>query len=284
MTMTAPPPSGSTPVSSPGRVALVTGGAQGIGAGICEELAAVGIAVAIIDLNADKAGEVAARLTDRGHRATAIVVDIAAEAGCREAVARTVSAFGGLDILVNNAAPGRNRDAIGQITVADWATHEQVVLQATVHLVDAAVPYLSASGTGAVVNISSAIALRVALDHCSWSYHVSKAGLNHLTRWLASRLGAQGIRVNAVAPGLVDREGGPQLTDLPMHRTIIEAVVPLRRAGRASDVAKAVAFLCSDQSAYITGQVLVVDGGIDLSDVFGASLRGFQLAKLPGPE
>lgn len=263
-----------------GRVSLVTGGAHGIGAGICEELASAGAAVAIVDRQSDKASDLAGRLAAAGQRVISVHADIATEEGCRSAVAQTVGALGGLDILVNNAAPARKREMLGKIAGADWAIHEQVVLQATVNLTDAALPYLAASGKGVVVNVSSAVGASVAIEQCSWPYHVSKAGLNHLTRWLAAHLGQQGIRVNAVAPGLVNRENGPQLTDNPMHLAVIKNVVPLGRAGRAADIAKAVVFLCSDQSAYITGQVLVVDGGLGLAEVFGASLRAYQASQL----
>lgn len=263
-----------------GRTALVTGGAQGIGAGICEGLVRTGAAVAIVDVQAEKARALAERLSSDGHRCVAVEADIATEEGCRSAVTQAVGAWGGLDILVNNAAPKRDREMLGRIAGADWNVHEQVVLQGAVHLTDAAVPHLAKGGRGAVVNVSSAVGTTVAVDQCSWPYHVSKAGLDQLTRWLACRLGASGIRVNAVAPGLVDRDAGPRLTDKPLHRTVVEAVVPLRRAGRAADIAQAVIFLCSDQSAYITGQVLAVDGGLGLAEVFGASLRACQAAQL----
>lgn len=263
-----------------GRVALVTGGAQGIGAGICEELAGAGAAVAIVDWQLDKTSDLAERLVLAGQRVIAIHADITTEEGRRYAVTQTVGTLGGLDILINNAAPGRKHEMLGQIASADWAIHDQVVLQAAVHLTDACLPYLANTGRGTVVNISSAVATSVALDQCSWPYHVSKAGLNHLTRWLAARLGQQSIRVNAVAPGLVNRENGPQLTDNPTHLAVIKNIVPLGRAGRAADVAKAVVFLCSDQSAYMTGQVLVVDGGLGLAEVFGASLRAYQASHL----
>lgn len=259
-----------------GRIALVTGGAQGIGAGICEGLVSAGAAVAIVDQQLDKMRELAERLTNAGGRVHCICADIATEEGCRSAVAQAVDALGGLDILVNNAAPGRNREMLGKISGTDWAAHEQVVLQAAVHLTDACIPYFSNTGRGAVVNVSSAVASAIAIDQCSWPYHVSKAGLNQLTRWMASRLGPHGIRVNAVAPGLVDREVGPKLTDNAMHFDIVKNVVPLGRAGCAADVAKTVIFLCSDQSAYITGQVLAVDGGLGLAEVFGASLRAYK--------
>lgn len=256
-----------------GRRALVTGGAQGIGAGICEGLIRAGAAVAIVDRQLDKAKMLAERLVAAGGRATPVGADIATEAGCRSAVAQAIDALGGLNILINNAAPGRNREMLGKLAGADWAAHEQIVLQAAVHLTDAALSHLAANGKGAVVNISSAVATSVAIDQCSWPYHVSKAGLEQLTRWLASRLGTHGIRVNAVAPGLVDRDSGPKLTDNALHRDIVEKIVPLGRAGGAADIAGAVAFLCSDSASYITGQVLVVDGGLGLAEVFGAALR-----------
>ena len=256
-----------------GRCALVTGGAQGIGAGICEGLVRAGAAVAIVDRQFDKAKMLAERLVVTGGRAAPIGADIATEVGCRSAVAQAVDALGGLDILVNNAAPGRNREMLGKIAGADWPAHEQIVLQAAVNLTDAALSHLAQNGKGAVVSVSSAVATAVALDQCSWPYHVSKAGLEQLTRWLAGRLGAHSVRVNAVAPGLVDRDFGPKLTDNAVYRDIVEKIVPLGRAGNAADIAGAVTFLCSDNALYITGQVLAVDGGLGNTEVFGAALR-----------
>jgi 3-oxoacyl-[acyl-carrier protein] reductase len=261
------------------RIALVTGGAQGIGAGICEALAAAGAAVAIVELQIDKAQDLALRLSATGRRVISIAADITREEACRSAVAQTVETFGGLDILVNNAAPSRSRDMLGRIAGADWAAHEQVVLQAAVNMVDAALAGLAGNGRGTVVNIASTLGSAVAIDQCSWPYHVSKAGLNQLTRWLACRLGPSGVRVNAVAPGLVDRDVGPKLTDHAASRAVVETVVPLRRAGRSSDIAQAVIFLCSERSSYITGQVLTVDGGLGLAEVFGASLSAYQAAR-----
>jgi 3-oxoacyl-[acyl-carrier protein] reductase len=145
-------------------------------------------------------------------------------------------------------------------------------------MADAALPDLSASGHGAIVNMSSVVASAVALDQCSWPYHVSKAGLDQFTRWLAVRCGGAGVRVNAVAPGLIDRDVSPKLTDNLVNRRIVESVVPLRRAGSAREMAEVVVFLASDAASYVTGQVLIVDGGLGLSEVFGASLRAFNAA------
>ena len=150
---------------------------------------------------------------------------------------------------------------LGRLTDADWTEHETIVVQAAVAMVDAALPDLSATGRGAVVNISSVVGGAVALDQCAWPYHVSKAGLDQLTRWLAVRCGGAGVRVNAVAPGLVDRDEGPKLTDNSVNRGIVETVVPLRRAAAFREIADVVVYLASDAASYITGQVLVVDGG-----------------------
>ena len=105
------------------------------------------------------------------------------------------------------------------------------------------------------------------------AYHSAKAGLDQFTRWLAVRCGPRGVRVNAVAPGLVDRDVGPKLVDNPVNRRIVEAVVPLGRAASGREIAKTVIFLASDAASYITGQVLAVDGGLEVNEVFGAGLR-----------
>jgi NAD(P)-dependent dehydrogenase (short-subunit alcohol dehydrogenase family) len=259
-----------------GMRALVTGGAQGIGAGICQGLARAGAAVAIVDLQVDKAQYLTTQIMESGGRAIAVSADISSEDGCRQAVATTIGDFGGLDILVNCAAPGRNRDMLGKLADADWDIHQKVVLNAAVFFADAASDYLAASGLGTIVNISSVTSYSIGVDHCSWPYHVSKAGLDQLTRWLAVRFGGQGVRVNAIAPGLVDREAGPKLSDNMEHRAVIKEIVPLGRAGNNQDIAQAVVFLCSKQSSYITGQVLTIDGGLGINEVFSTSLKTFK--------
>jgi NAD(P)-dependent dehydrogenase (short-subunit alcohol dehydrogenase family) len=259
-----------------GMRALVTGGAQGIGAGICVGLASAGAAVAVVDRQADKAQDIATQIVASGGVAIAVSADIISKDGCRRAVNDSVAGLGGLDILVNCAAPSRNHAMLGKLTDADWGIHQEIVLNAAVILADVATDHLATSGCGVIVNISSVTSTSVGVDHCSWPYHVSKAGLDQLTRWLAVRLGGLSIRVNAVSPGLVDRDVGPKLTDNLQHRSTIEAVVPLGRAGSAYDIAQAVIFLSSKQSAYITGQVLIVDGGLGITEVFSASLRAFK--------
>lgn len=252
-----------------GRRALVTGAAQGIGAGIARVLAAKGAIVVIVDVQAQEAATLAREIG--GHAVTA---DLATVEGCATAVAEAVTFAGGIDIIVNNAAPARNRDLVGEIEGSDWDAHATLVLQSVTRLLSAAKPYLGAGAS--IVNISSINASAIEADQCTWPYHVSKAGLNQLTRYLACRLGPDGIRVNAVAPALVDRDIGRKLSDDPEMARIIRATVPLGRAASATDIGNTVAFLASDQASYITGQIITVDGGLGAREVFAAGILGSQ--------
>lgn len=267
----------STFLSHQGRRALVTGGADGIGASICMALADVGAHVSVVDVQSDKANTVVNKITEAGGTVIAVDADISTEDGCRQAVKATVDRFGGIDILVNCAAPSRNKSMLGRLAGSDWDIHQKIIINGTVLLADLSSDYLAESGSGAIVNISSVTSSSIGIDHCSWPYHVSKAGLDQLTRWLAVRLGGSGIRVNAIAPGLVDRSVGYKLSDNPGNRAIIKSVVPLGRAGNGNDIAQAVVFLSSKQSDYITGQVLTIDGGLGISENYSASLRTFNL-------
>jgi 3-oxoacyl-[acyl-carrier protein] reductase len=232
----------------------VTGGAQGIGAGICLGFAAAGAIVAILDCQEDKAKNISDEIRQFGGVATSINSDISTRQGCIDSIVGVVREIGGLDVLVNCAAPGRDRKALGQLKDNDWGLHEQLVINAPILLASAASDYLEASGFGSIINISSLVGSSVAADQCSWPYHVSKAGLEQMTRYLAVHLGSKGIRCNAIAPGLVDRASheGHKLTDNPNNRRIIEEIVPLRRAGVAKDIAQAAIFLASTQASYIT--------------------------------
>ena len=165
------------------------------------------------------------------------------------------------------------------ISDSDWDIHQSIVVEASAFLSDAASKHLKASGRGVIVNISSVTSEGIGVGHCSWPYHVSKAGLNHLTRWLACRFGSEGIRVNAVSPGLVDRDEGPKLSDNLEHKALVEEVVPLGRPAKTKEIAQAVAFLCSEKSSYITGQVLVVDGGLSVCESYAQALKGNDFAK-----
>lgn len=260
-------------ISLTDRKALVTGGAQGIGANICIALAKAGANVAIIDHQIDKMNRVVDQSSGMKGQVLPIAADLSSDVACRNAVNEASRLLGGLDIVVNNAAPSRDRTKIGAMTDADWTLHEQIVLSAAVSVVDAAQEFLTDSENASVVNISSVVSRTVTIDYCSWPYHVSKAGLEQLTRWLAVKYGPVGIRANAIAPGLIDREERTVSEPDAMRGTIVDTIIPLGRSGTATDVSNAVLFLCSEYSSYVTGQVLVVDGGTSLLEVYGAAAR-----------
>ena len=259
-----------------GRVALVTGAAQGIGYAIARTLVAHGAVVAIADIQLE-AGEAAARtLREAGGKAHFIAADLTDEGTIAATVAACVAELGGLHILVNNAGPSyRVRVPFEQQTGAGWDTTQALMLRGYMLAAQAASPHLAAGG--AIVNLSSVLARSISHESCA--YHVAKAGVEHLTRYLAHNLGPRGVRVNAVAPGLVDRESGPRLSDNPQNRAVIDVAVPLGRAATADDIAEAVAFLGGPAAAYITGHTLVVDGGLSLGEPFGVARAALRAAE-----
>ena len=260
-----------------GMRAIVTGGGRGIGEGICLELALEGAIVAVVDHNENSIDKVIKKILKLGGSAVKICSDIGTKKACQQIINTAVDKLGGLDILVNNAAPSRDKSKAGNITDADWDIHQNIVLNAPAILADAASKHLKMSGQGAIVNISSVLGEQI--GSISWPYHVSKAGLNHLTRWLAVRFGSEGIRVNAVSPGLVDRDEGPKLSDNLAHKALVKEVIPLGRPAKTKEIAQAVAFLCSKKSSYITGQILVVDGGGNICEGFSNTIKGFDFSK-----
>lgn len=254
------------------KVAIVTGGAQGIGFGICKKFAAAGMQVALVDVCGEQAEQAAGDLRDAGFACRAFLADLSRGEDVKTVVGEIAAAFGRIDIVVNNAAPGRDRTRTGRLSLEDWRRHDDLVVSGAMRLIKGARPYLAARG-GCVVNVSSVTANAIEPDHCVWAYSVAKAALESMTRYLAVMLGEEGIRVNAVAPGLVDRDTGPKLTDNPDCKAVIEKILPLKRAARACEIADAVLFLTSSSAAYITGQLLTIDGGLTLLEPFGAALR-----------
>jgi 3-oxoacyl-[acyl-carrier protein] reductase len=257
-----------------GKTAIVTGCAQGIGAGICKSLIEAGANVLAVDIQEHKLSELkTSTFFMAGDRFEVHCSDITNEENCKKIVANTVSSFGGIDIIVNCAAPSRNRDYIKSISLSEWNAHQKLIIEAPLLLAGEAREFLSKTGSGAIVNISSVLASSIAQDQASPSYHIAKAGLDQLTKWLAVHLGEYGIRVNAVAPGIVDREGAARISEHPQFGPMIKSITPLGRVGAYRDIGDAVVFLCSEFSSYITGHVLVVDGGLSILEAFGAASK-----------
>lgn len=249
-----------------GKVAVVTGGANGIGRATAGMLAAEGAAVAVVDLIADLADEVAEQLRGSGYRALAIQADVADPADARRVVETTVREFGGLQILINNAGvTGGGPVPTEQLPGERWARTMDVNLNAQLRLAQAAFPWLAKQGGAIVCTASSAGVIPLPL---SADYSISKAAIIALVQQLAAEWGGHGIRVNSVSPGQIEtgfgrprargQERPPRDPALLRQR---EQWIPLGRTGQAEDVAKVIVFLASDQSGYVSGVNIMVDGG-----------------------
>jgi 3-oxoacyl-[acyl-carrier protein] reductase len=241
-----------------GRTALVTGGAgAAIGSATCRVLAHHGAAVVVLDEHERRAHETASALAEEfGTKALALVVDVADRAGVDEGLSRVTAELGPIDILVNNAAVNV-QGSMFDYRVEDWDRVIDVDLTAPWYLMRAVMPGMRARGGGAIVNISS-VAAYLGGSGREPPYGAAKAGLNDLTRAAAVEGGPHGIRCNAVAPGLIRSKWVDRQAE--RYQSFIDAT-PLRRHGEPADVANTVAFLVSDESAHITGQIINLSGG-----------------------
>jgi 3-oxoacyl-[acyl-carrier protein] reductase len=241
-----------------GRTALVTGSSRGIGRAIALELARRGAQVVVnYRTGAERAQAVQAEIEALGSRALAIGADVSQSSDVDRLFASVGETLGGVDVLVNNA--GVTRDTLLlRMDESDWDTVLDTNLKAAFLCTRAALRGMLRARWGRVVNVSSVIAL--AGNAGQANYAAAKAGLVALTRSLAREVGARGITVNAVAPGFVETDMTAHLTE--QARKQLTDRIALDRLGSPEDVAQAVAFLCSPAGAYITGHVLVVDGGL----------------------
>ena len=241
-----------------GKTALVTGGSRGIGRAICLELAAGGATVLVnFNRSGEAAQEVVAEITANGGEASALQADVSDEAQVAELFKRARALGGGLDILVNNA--GMTRDnVIMMMKPADFDDVLATNLRSCWLCCKAAARLMMRKRSGSIVNITSVVG--IAGNGGQTNYAASKAGIIGLTKSLAKELAVRGVRVNALAPGFVDTAMTADLS--PELKQSALASIPLGRMGAPDDIAHAVAFLASDHAAYITGQTLVVDGGM----------------------
>ncbi|HJQ02522.1 MAG TPA: 3-oxoacyl-ACP reductase FabG [Jatrophihabitans sp.] len=242
-----------------GRVALVTGGGQGIGAAIATRLAAGGAKVAVLDLNESTAAETAAGLNTE---AIGIGADVSQADQVEAAVARVVEQFGGLHILINNAGVLRD-NLLFKMSESDWDTVMNVHLKGAFLCSKTAQQHMVAAKYGRIVNMSSTSALG---NRGQANYATAKAGLQGFTKTLAIELGPFGVTVNAIAPGFIEtamtKATAERIgTTIEQMRAAVAERVPVRRGGVPEDIANTAAFFAGEEAGYVTGQVIYVDGG-----------------------
>ncbi len=243
------------------RVAVVTGAASGIGLGIARHLAADGHAVALLDADGDGARAAADDLSSQGHRCVSHLVDVADRSAVERAYASIREQLGPLTIVVTSAGV-EAFDPVTEISPGRWDRVIAVNLTGTFTCVQLAVPDMVAAGWGRIVTISSSSAQSGAPNMTH--YVASKGGVIGLTRAFARELAGHGITANTIPPTIVDTpmaRKGEESGHVPSV-DVMARMVPLGRAGTPDDIAAACAFLCSEQAAYITGQVIGVNGGM----------------------
>jgi NAD(P)-dependent dehydrogenase (short-subunit alcohol dehydrogenase family) len=253
----------TSPFSLEGRVALITGGSKGIGRSIALTFAGAGADVAIAARGTGELEAVAAEIEGLGRRALAVPTDVSDREAVARLVARTEDELGALDILVNNAGAAPFMSSFESTKLDGFEKYFRVNYLSAVYAMHAAAPGLLGRGSGCVLNVASVAGL-TATPGVSY-YGSAKAAMIQLTRTTAREWGPSGVRVNALAPGWIDTpmSSAPR-QNIPGFEAEISAATPLGRFGTPEEVAGAALFLCAPAASFITGAVLVVDGGITL--------------------
>jgi 3-oxoacyl-[acyl-carrier protein] reductase len=244
------------------RVALVTGGAQGIGAEVARRLAAGGARVGVLDLNVDAAKAVADEITASGGKAISLGADVSQRDQVQAAVDALVGEFGALHILVNNAGVIRD-NMLFKMSDADWTLVMEVHLRGAFLATQIAQKHMVAAKYGRIVSMSSTSALG---NRGQANYATAKAGLQGFTKTVAIELGPFGITANAIAPGFIETEMTKATaertgTTIEAMRDAVASMIPVRRGGVPADIANTVAFFAGEEAGYVTGQVIYIDGG-----------------------
>ncbi len=245
-----------------GKTAIISGaaGARGIGFATARAFAAQGAKVAILDLDGKAAADAAGQL-GTGH--LGLACDVTKKSDCDRAIAEALKAFGRIDALVNNAGVTQSVKIV-DITPADWDRIQDVNLRGVLYLSQAVIPQMRAQKSGSIACMSSVSAQRGGGILGGPHYSAAKAGVLGLARAMARELGPDGIRVNCVAPGLVQTD--IMAGKIPEEKLVqIRADIPLARLGRPEDIANVFLFLASDLSAYVTGATLDVNGGMQIN-------------------
>ena len=240
-----------------GKVALVTGAAQGIGKAVALLLARHGADIVVSDINLEKAEETAKEIESIGPKAMAIKVNVASLNDVEQMVEAVLKKFGRIDILINNAGITRDK-LILRMTEEDWDIVLNVNLKGTFNCTKMVIRHMAKQRSGKIVSIASVVGEMGNAGQVN--YAASKAGVIGLTKTIAREFAKRGINVNAIAPGYIETPMTEFLSDKVKEE--LKRLIPMERLGKPEDVAEAVLFLVSEESNYITGQVLNVNGGI----------------------
>jgi 3-oxoacyl-[acyl-carrier protein] reductase len=240
-----------------GKVAIVTGAGQGIGEAYAKALAREGAAVVVADINGEKGRAIAAEIISASGRATFVETDVSSPESADQLAARTVSEFGGIDYLINNAAifAGMRRETLLNVDYAYYKRFMEVNMNGVLIVTRAVYKHIAARGGGAIVNQSSTAAYEAGNY-----YKIAKTGVNAITIGLAKELGPMNIRINGIAPGPTDTMA-TQTSVPPERLQALLANLPLGRIGTTQDIVNTCLFLLSDEASWVTGQTWCVDGG-----------------------
>jgi len=243
-----------------GRAALVSGASRGIGRHIAIALAQAGADIALVARDTDKLEQVRAEVAGLGRRAAVIAADVTAEDAAARIVQEATDALGGLAILVNNAGGNSFMSPVAGMRPAGWRKTMTLNLDSVFLLTQAAIPALVASGNGSIINVASVAGLRGSplMAH----YGSAKAAVIAFTQSLSIELAPQGVRVNALVPGWIETDLTGFLREEPSAEQGLLSRVPMARWGRSEEIAQGALFLASDASSFMTGQSLVLDGGL----------------------
>jgi len=240
-----------------GKIALVTGGGQGIGKKIAERFLMEGAVAALCDVNREMVTSTAQELSETYGTARAFFMNVAEESTVEDCVHEVINEFGRIDILVNNAGITRD-NLMMRMKKKDWDAVIAVNLSGTFNVSRAVIKYMVKARYGRIINLASVVG--VVGNAGQVNYSASKAGVIGMTKTMAKEFASRNINVNAIAPGFIETDMTKNLPD--EAKQAFMNIIPLKRAGTPEDVANVAAFLASDDASYITGQVICVDGGM----------------------
>jgi len=246
-----------------GKVAIITGAASGIGRATAVLLAREGAAVVVADIDEAAGVQTVELAAEAGGAAMFVRTDVSRSDDVNRLVATALDRHGRLDTLVNNAFWAVLDRPVTETTDEDWTRTIDVTLRGAFNGCRAAIPALVASGGGSIVNLSSVAGTKSSPRFAAYS--AAKGGVGALTRSVAFDYGSQGIRVNAVAPGTIETPAIASILSDPARREYLASKILLGRIGKPDDIARAILFLASDESSFMTGQIMVVDGGRSIS-------------------